>query len=563
MQRPEFHNLSHCEREKIFIKHFLSTQSTNPIFYAFNSETAKNAVHFATNLNEDNNTSLSKILLIDSYVNISTGVISSNLLNQICGPYPTFSELYNDTFDHVVHTYLLPILMIFVLITNFFVCLVFSKPQMRSPVFFLLFLIGIVELTNCCLPLPMYIAQSVYKRTAWWTNLPIKNFTIAKNLLNNTYWELAPNDYYQTSDNMIASEASAWSTVFLPTITHTISVWLTVTLALQRVIHLTAFNLTSKICNLSSTGKIFIIISCLAIILHWPLLSSRFILFHPIQLKSSITEDSLHINQRANSVQCLWNIVYNLPNIVMKCHLIQPVYMIFYFYARIILIHILPCGILIALTIILVIKMHNIIKLRKRLGLRQTNDTSSLNHCKCKLFCCVCKRFNSKDPITDIHNFNNTIYTLTTKKSSINPQAISRMLIVVLIKFIAMHLPNAIVLTIYVLRKMWKVDNSTQTNNEDTLIETTTKEIIQELNYNDKQIPFTFAYNDTMNTTINLSETNHTLIDDYLGKAVILCNLVILVSYQLNFIIYYVMSTQFKETFNNLCFIKYFILNRD
>ncbi|CAH8479655.1 unnamed protein product [Schistosoma mattheei] len=553
MQRLEFPKLSHCERENIFIKNFLSTQSTNSIFYAFNSQAAKNAVHFAANLNEDNNTTLSKILFIDDYVNMSSGVISATLLDRICGPYPTFSELYNDIFDYIVHTYLLPILMIFVLITNFFVCLVLSKPQMRSPVFFLLFLIGIVELTNCCLPLPMYIAQSIYKRTAWWTNLPMKNFTMTKHLLNNTNWELAPNDYYQTSDNIIASEASAWTTVFLPTITHTISVWLTVALALQRVINLTAFNLTSKLCNLSSTGKIFIIISCMAITLHWPLLSSRFILFQPIQLRSFLTENSLYDNEKVNSIHCLLNIVDNLPNIVMKCHLIKPVYMIFYFYARIVLIHLLPCGILIGLTIILVIKMHSIIKLRTRLGLRQKTNTHSINN-------------------------NNTIYTSTSKKPSINPQAISRMLIVVLLKFIAMHLPNAIVLTIYVLRRMWKVENFIQTNNEETLIETTTITTTtatttptEELD--NKQIYLTFEYNYTINQSINLLETNqniqfnkinyHNITDDYLGKAVLLCNLVILVSYQLNFAIYYIMSTQFKETFNNLYFIKHFTMNRN
>ncbi|VDO58447.1 unnamed protein product [Schistosoma margrebowiei] len=552
MQQLEFSKLSHCKKENIFIKNFLSTQSTNSIFYAFNSQTAKNAVQFATNLNDDNNITLSKVLFMNDYVNISTGMISATLLNQICGPYPTFSELYNDLFDYIIHTYLLPILMIFVLITNFFVCLVLSKPQMRSPVFFLLFLIGIIELINCCLPLPMYIAQSIYKRTAWWTNLPMKNFTMINYLLNNTNWELAPNDYYQTSDNIIASEASAWTTVFLPTITHTISVWLTIALALQRVINLTTFNLTSKLCNLSSTGKIFIIISCMAIILHWPLLSSRFILFQPIQLKSYITKNSLYDNEKLNSIHCLLNIVDNLPNIVMKCHLIKPVYMIFYFYARIVLIHLLPCGILIGLTIILVIKMHNIIKLRTRLGLRQKMNTHS------------------------IINNNNIIYTSTTKKPSINPQAISRMLIVVLLKFIAMHLPNAIVLTIYVLRRMWKVENFIQTNNEETLLETTTTTTTATTTtegLDNKQIYLTFEYNYTINQSINLLDTkqniqfnkinNHNITDDYLGKAVLLCNLVILVSYQLNFVIYYIMSTQFKETFNNLYFIKYFTMNRN
>ncbi|CAH8487322.1 unnamed protein product [Schistosoma margrebowiei] len=555
MQQLEFSKLSHCKKENIFIKNFLSTQSTNSIFYAFNSQTAKNAVQFATNLNDDNNITLSKVLFMNDYVNMSIGVISATLLNQICGPYPTFSELYNDLFDYIIHTYLLPILMIFVLITNFFVCLVLSKPQMRSPVFFLLFLIGIIELINCCLPLPMYIAQSIYKRTAWWTNLPMKNFTMINYLLNNTNWELAPNVYYQTSDNIIASEASAWTTVFLPTITHTISVWLTIALALQRVINLTTFNLTSKLCNLSSTGKIFIIISCMAIILHWPLLSSRFILFQPIQLKSYITKNSLYDNEKLNSIHCLLNIVDNLPHIVMKCHLIKPVYMIFYFYARIVLIHLLPCGILIGLTIILVIKMHSIIKLRTRLGLRQKMNTHSI-----------------------INNNNNTIYTSTTKKPSINPQAISRMLIVVLLKFIAMHLPNAIVLTIYVLRRMWKVENFIQTNNEETLLETTTTTTTATTTtttegLDNKQIYLTFEYNYTINQSINLLDTkqniqfnkinNHNITDDYLGKAVLLCNLVILVSYQLNFVIYYIMSTQFKETFNNLYFIKYFTMNRN
>ncbi|TNN09313.1 putative rhodopsin-like orphan GPCR [Schistosoma japonicum] len=387
--------MPYCKEEKIFIHNYLSSQSKNYIFYAFNSQSAQNAVHFTTSLHQDNNSLLTKIQTISSYVNASIGVISSNLLHQICGPYPTFSELYTDTLDDIVHTYLLPVLMIFVLITNFFVCLVLSRPHMRSPVFFLLFLIGIVELTNCCLPLPMYFAQSVYKRTAWWTDLPMRNFTSAINSLSGTDWELAPSDYYQTSDNVIASEASAWTTVFLPTITHTMSVWLTVALAIQRVINLTTNNIASKICNLTSTGRVFILILIISFILHWPLLSSRFILFQPIQLKSSIVENNLRVTNTTNSVQCLLNVVDNLPGIVMKCHLLQPVYMIFYFYARIVLIHILPCGILITLTIILVLKMHNIIKLRARLGLKNKNISYNSNQCKCKLFSCVCKKLNS------------------------------------------------------------------------------------------------------------------------------------------------------------------------
>ncbi|CAH8465925.1 unnamed protein product [Schistosoma turkestanicum] len=569
--------MSQCEREKLFVQNFSSTQSTNPLFYAFTSQAAENAVHFAANINDDNHSLFLKILLIDRDENMSTGIISSNLLHQICGPYPTFSELYDGQFDYVVHSYLLPILMIFVLITNFFVCLVLSKPHMRSPVFFLLFLIGIVELINCCLPLPMYFAQSVYKRTAWWTDLPIRNFTNAENLLINTSWKLAPSDYYQTSDNVIASEASAWTTVILPTVTHTISVWLTVALALQRVLNLTEFNLASKLCSLNSTIRIFVIISCMAIALHWPLLSSRFILFQPVQLKSPIHDENfLHVYKTADSIHCLSDITDSLPRIVMKCHLLQPVYMIFYFYARIVLIHILPCGLLVTLTVILVLKMHNIMKLRARLGLLHTNSTYYSNYCKSKLLCCVCKKLNStktsKSHITTAHyannnNNNNIICTSSSKKSPINPQAISRMLIVVLIKFIAMHLPNAIVLTIYIVRKMSKVENSIQNLNEGTLVTTTSGEIIQELDNQQILFPLTDNY------TINKTDSNHQhrqlnvidrdFTDEYLTKAVILCNLVILVSYQLNFAIYYLMSTQFKETFNSLCFIKRFTLNRN
>nr|AAW25832.1 SJCHGC08010 protein [Schistosoma japonicum] len=114
---------------------------------------------------------------------------------------------------------------------------------------------------------------------------------------------------------------------------------------------------------------------------------------------------------------------------------------------------------------------------------------------------------------------------------------------------------------------MFKAENLMPNNNEDT---TTTEDVFHEMH--SKQITFTYAHNYTVHTSINLlessenvklNETNYDIIDDYLGKAVILCNLVILVSYQLNFAIYYIMSTQFKETFNSLCCNKRFTLNRN
>ncbi|CAH8475338.1 unnamed protein product [Heterobilharzia americana] len=289
-----------------------------------------------------------------------------------------------------------------------------------------------------------------------------------------------------------------------------------------------------------------------------------------------------HEAKVSNPPKCLSNVLQDLPGIVMKCHVIQPVYMITYFYTRIVLIHILPCGILIVLTIILVIKMHSIMKLRTRLGLNKKRRISKADDPGCISICCVQKKRRlserSRDHVKSsltVNSINNieVIAKPSQKASFVNPQAISRMLIVVLIKFIAMHLPNAIVLTIYVLKSMWKVEHVVKNNTDTTITaEVATIGILPEIDSG--TFSPTLTYNYTLNTSstseyyikdafqheqkLNSRAENHDNFDNYLGKVVILCNLVILVSYQLNFFIYYTMSTQFKETFNSLCFSKLF-----
>ncbi|CAH8828293.1 unnamed protein product [Trichobilharzia szidati] len=588
--------MSRCEKENLFITTYFPEQLDNHIFYTLNGPYTEAIVEFAAQLNGFNSTLQDFMFLGSDRFNEQTGIIASNLLERICGPYPSYLSPFTDTFEDIVHSYVLPVLMVFVIITNFFVCLVLSRPQMRSPVFLLLLIIGIVELTNSFLPLPMYSAQSLYRRTAWWTDLPVNNFTVAENALKDTNWQLAPSMYYQTSDSILASEASAWSTVFLPTITHTISVWLTVALALQRVIYLFIHDLALKLCTLTSTGMTFLVISCIACILHWPLLSSRFILFRPLQLRSSfhlrnssrIINLNNYVTEMQNPTRCLPDVVHYIPGIVMKCHLTQPNYMLLYFYTRIVLIHILPCGLLIILTIILLMKMRSIMKLRTRLGLIHKKHPSNTDRAKHVTFCCL------SEPRRLSNDFTNQLGSLTAKNvnnhesiqisghktSSVNPQAISRMLVVVLVKFIAMHLPNAFLLTIYVVKSMYKVDhvvqnstNITRTATTTTTAEVTSTELLTEVdsgfftsllvhNYTvnaSNYVEYGSNSLESSKTSNSLSENND-LFDNYLGKAVILCNLVILVSYQLNFFIYYAMSTQFKETFHSLCFSKLFKL---
>nr|CAH8826025.1 unnamed protein product [Trichobilharzia regenti] len=582
--------MSRCEKENLFITTHFHEELNNHIFYTLNGPYTEAIVKFAAQLNGFNNTLQQFMFLGGDRFNEQTGIIASSLLERICGPYPSYLSPFADTFEDIVHSYILPVLMVFVIITNFFVCLVLSRPQMRSPVFLLLLIIGIVELTNSFLPLPMYSAQSLYRRTAWWTNLPINNFTVAENALKDTNWQLAPRMYYQTSDSILASEASAWSTVFLPTITHTISVWLTVTLALKRVIYLFIHDLALKLCTLTSTGMTFLVVTCFACVLHWPLLSSRFILFRPIQLRSSFhlrNSSRIHLNNYATEMQiptrCLSDVLKYIPGIVMKCHLTQPFYMLLYFYTRIVLIHILPCGLLIILTIILLMKMRSIMKLRTRLGLIHKKYPSNTDRAKPVTFCCLSEpRRLSKDFTNQVggsltaKNVNNTesIQISGHKTSAVNPQAISRMLVVVLVKFIAMHLPNAFLLTIYVVKSMYKVDHAVQnsTNITRTTTEMASTELLTEVesgfftpslvhNYTVNASNYVeYASNslESSSRTSNSLSENNDLFGNYLGKAVILCNLVILVSYQLNFFIYYAMSTQFKETFHSLCFGKLF-----
>ncbi|CAH8475320.1 unnamed protein product [Heterobilharzia americana] len=129
---------------------------------------------------------------------------------------------------------------------------------------------------------------------------------------------------------------------------------------------------------------------------------------------------------------------------------------------------------------------------------------------------------------------------------------VSNMLIVLLIKFILIHLPIALVIFIYTIKLMqnriYGRPTSTHSNgvvqefipiirssNHTILLPYTVMELVSEL--------------DRVNAAINVSEAHTNII--WL-RVVTICNLLILCSYLLNFLVFWTMSTQFRTQFRNL-----------
>ncbi|KAF5401100.1 7 transmembrane receptor [Paragonimus heterotremus] len=106
----------------------------------------------------------------------------------------------------IIQTHVQPVVIIFTLFTNCLTTVVLTRSAMRNPTNLILLAIAVADLLTVLLPLPIYMAFST-------SNLFSRQLTISKGYL------------------------VSYLTHILPTTFHTIAIWLTVLLALQRFIY--------------------------------------------------------------------------------------------------------------------------------------------------------------------------------------------------------------------------------------------------------------------------------------------------------------------------------------
>ncbi|VEL08435.1 unnamed protein product [Protopolystoma xenopodis] len=323
-------------------------------------------------------------------------------------------------------------------------------------------------------------------------------------------------------------------------------------------------------------------------------------------------------NQTSNfcdSVQMAWPNVLglskqknnNLPQtVIMKCHLTNRQGMYIYFWFRVMCHNVLPCILLILLTGFLIAGMQRISRRRKRLfasprpssifpevvrneanhlspvsskvkeshmcvtteppnplnGPLDTENKPSLTHqhrcfksllsdCHPRNFSCCLFRamYNNKKSTPDLNSAERLLQVPkstglcrerigpktggTQSSSGTDPHNTSKLLIVVLVIFLLAQIPTAIV-------TLGQFVHLVNTHTANPSHQTTT---------DDRQF-YLKSPNDEVFASINQTEAS----TPFSRLPTVVCNLIILISYKLNFFIYWIMSAQFRQNFYALFF---------
>lgn len=591
--------------------------SNYQLFYGFNDPEGQNIALSATSMikpipNEK------ELFLFDKTSRTTGygGLVSARQLHFICGPYPESIIDENVIFDKIIQTIILPILLIMLILFNSLSLAVLTRPTMKTPVFTVLLGITMVEMSNGLLPLPMYLLRAFYSDPVWWE---YKKYTLYNLTQISKWWKYAPLEIYQTSSNPTASGILAWTTVFLPTVCHTTATWLTLFVALQRLIYITYPNKATRLFSILTVRLVCISVLLCALILHIPMFQSTFVRFQPLLLHQNVTFRNYSIDFKQI---LLYEALDYLPFVVMKCHTCLPIHMFLYFLTRVILVHLLPCILLIILTIIIIMKMRQINRkhlwlTRGKLLLQYSKTLSTYKQTKSyslpissykhslspettniskqdqiidhkvqnKLNCFTCLINDKTDTLyssnQEFHNIqsknstlsillngnvnndepnqeNDTFINLIKRKSQVTEFFnISNMLIVILMKFILIHLPNALVIFVYTLTLIQNRIYELTTNYNDIISSSTSniKETITIFKNTNQSIvlPYTvMKYVNQLHNTNTMIYIDEGPTNVLWIRIVIICNLLILCSYLLNFLIFWTMSTPFRTQFLNL-----------
>lgn len=237
-----------------------------------------------------------------------------------------FEEI--NSIREIIYGWISPPFALITLLVNLVVCLVLLKKHMRTSTNIILASMALADTMTCIIPLPMFIY--VFQ-------------------LGNYDREWVPCSFLMTF---------FWLVHYLPTITHTASVWLTVTLAAQRYLFVRAnvfyrSNIATE--SLRKTILCIFLVAIASINFHiWWVLPTKY---------ESIKFPSTLAASRGTAVDaCLEH-----PGVPRQ-------YRTLYWWSRVLLIQILPCLALVMLNLLLLCKIRESGRTRKRLTLQHRNQ---------------------------------------------------------------------------------------------------------------------------------------------------------------------------------------------
>lgn len=243
-------------------------------------------------------------------------VIAFSLLDESWTPYHS-----------TVYGYIHPLVVAATMVTNCLVCAVLLRRTMRSPTSVLLVAMAVSDAMTGLLPTPYFIYFYAF----------------------GLYRDWVPYDWCLLY---------LYFTDHLPTIFHTASVWLTVALAAQRYIHVCHGGTAKRLCTVRNMLRVIAIVYAAAILSQLPrLLEMR---IGDVRV-TSLVDPELEVNG------C--NVDY-VPVVLNHMKL----YFSLYFWARVILTHLIPCSALVALNAALARTMSEARRRRNQLLIRRGND---------------------------------------------------------------------------------------------------------------------------------------------------------------------------------------------
>lgn len=262
---------------------------------------------------------------LEEYIKAQENLSSSakDKQNGVALPFGlNFQEFHDTDISLPIFGYVTPALCVVVLITNVLFVVVFSKLKMNSPTHFVLRCIAIADTLTILLPTPTYVY--VYTMKNYREFIPFEICYV---------WE--------------------YTTVFLPTITHTASIWLTSLLALQRYICV-SYPLNVRLwCGIKRTYIFAICILILAIGCHF----SRFFEYKYTKTRIPSLKDP-----RVDITTC-----FRTPS-----DFVDGVYIVAYSWVRAIAVNIIPCLAMIVFSTIMLVRIRVAEKRRHTIRRRST-----------------------------------------------------------------------------------------------------------------------------------------------------------------------------------------------
>ena len=245
-------------------------------------------------------------------------------------PTPTWLRFTEVTdLRRIIYGQISPPFVVITLIVNALVCLVLLKQHMRTSTNIILASMALADALTCVIPFPIfvYVFSMGYAQDDW----------VSCSFLTGYVWLLH----------------------YLPTITHTASVWLTVTLAAQRYMYVRANVFQSNLATECYRKTLFFIALVVVI-------SIMFHIWWFLQYKY----ESISFPSLAHRGQLVDACVERLT--------IAQDYGYVYWWSRVFFIQTLPCLALVVLNILLLYKIRESSQTRKRLSVHNSNQDALL-----------------------------------------------------------------------------------------------------------------------------------------------------------------------------------------